>query len=48
MRDRRAQFLPVPWRASMKIDVDEERRRAEGLDNHFTLSGAFNLGLLDV
>lgn len=39
MRNRRAQFLPVPWRASMKLELDEERRREqEGLDNHFTLS----------
>ncbi|GAB1520904.1 hypothetical protein RhiTH_003993 [Rhizoctonia solani] len=39
MRNRRAQFLPIPWRASMKLELDEERRREqEGLDNHFTLA----------
>ncbi|CAE6351628.1 unnamed protein product [Rhizoctonia solani] len=39
MRNRRAQFLPIPWRASMKLEIDEERRRErEGLDNHFTLA----------
>ncbi|CAE6382343.1 unnamed protein product [Rhizoctonia solani] len=40
MRNRRAQFIPIPWRASMKLEIDEEERRAkQGLDNHFTLSG---------
>ncbi|CAE6432318.1 unnamed protein product [Rhizoctonia solani] len=39
MRNRRAQFIPIPWRASMKLEIDEEERRAkQGLDNHFTLS----------
>ncbi|QRV92658.1 phospholipase [Ceratobasidium sp. AG-Ba] len=39
MRSRRAQFLPVPWRASMKLALDEEVERArDGLDNRFTLS----------
>ncbi|CEL58527.1 putative phospholipase C1020,13c OS=Schizosaccharomyces pombe (strain 972 / ATCC 24843) GN=SPCC1020.13c PE=3 SV=1 [Rhizoctonia solani AG-1 IB] len=39
MRNRRAQFIPIPWRASMKLEIDEERRREqEGLDNHFTLA----------
>lgn len=40
MRNRRAQFLPVQWRASLKLDADEEQRREhEGLTNEFTLSG---------
>ncbi|KAL5632399.1 hypothetical protein ACGC1H_005381 [Rhizoctonia solani] len=39
LRNRRAQFIPIPWRASMKLELDEEERRAkQGLDNHFTLS----------
>ncbi|KAG8690205.1 hypothetical protein FRC09_012073 [Ceratobasidium sp. 395] len=39
MRSRRAQFIPVPWRASMKLGFDEELERSrDGLDNRFTLS----------
>ncbi|KAG8757079.1 hypothetical protein FRC11_004821, partial [Ceratobasidium sp. 423] len=39
MRNRRAQFIPIPWRASMKFEMDEEEKRAkQGLDNHFTLA----------
>ncbi|KAG9113863.1 hypothetical protein FRC07_007721, partial [Ceratobasidium sp. 392] len=39
MRSRRAQFIPVPWRASMKLGFDEEMERSrDGLDNRFTLS----------
>ncbi|CAE6504476.1 unnamed protein product [Rhizoctonia solani] len=39
MRNRRAQFLPIPWRASMKLEMDEEEKKAkQGLDNHFTLA----------
>ncbi|KAG8905484.1 hypothetical protein FRB99_008880 [Tulasnella sp. 403] len=38
MRDRRVQFLPVQWRASLKLDMDKELlKQREGLDNHFTL-----------
>ncbi|KAG9084852.1 hypothetical protein FRC06_003867 [Ceratobasidium sp. 370] len=39
MRSRRAQFIPVPWRASMKLALDHEvERERDGLDNRFTLS----------
>ncbi|KAG8944534.1 hypothetical protein FRC04_001756 [Tulasnella sp. 424] len=38
MRDRRVQFLPVQWRASLKLDLGEElAKQKEGLDNHFNL-----------
>ncbi|KAG9002630.1 hypothetical protein FRB90_011344, partial [Tulasnella sp. 427] len=38
MRDRRVQFLPVQWRASLKLDLGEElAKKKEGLDNHFNL-----------
>lgn len=37
MRNRRVQFLPVQWRASMKFDLDAEAQ-SQGHDNHFTLS----------
>lgn len=44
MRGRRIQFLPVQWRANLKLDVDEERRREDaGLDNEFTLNGMKNI-----
>lgn len=40
MRDRRVQFLAVQWRTSLKLDVDEEKRREDnGLDNEFSLAG---------
>lgn len=40
MRDRRVQFLPVQWRASLKLDLGEElQKQKEGLDNRFTLEG---------
>ncbi|KAG8740423.1 hypothetical protein FRC10_004346 [Ceratobasidium sp. 414] len=39
MRSRRPQFIPVPWRASMKLAFDQEaERERDGLDNRFTLS----------
>ncbi|KAG9077843.1 hypothetical protein FS749_010212, partial [Ceratobasidium sp. UAMH 11750] len=39
MRSRRAQFIPVPWRASMNLALDHElERERDGLDNRFTLS----------
>ncbi|KAG8931603.1 hypothetical protein FRC02_002478 [Tulasnella sp. 418] len=39
MKDSRIQFLPVQWRASLKLDVGEELAKArEGLDNRFTLA----------
>ncbi|KAG8888357.1 hypothetical protein FRB98_007932 [Tulasnella sp. 332] len=38
MRDKRVQFLPVQWRASLELDMgDELLKQREGLDNHFTL-----------
>ncbi|KAG9003236.1 hypothetical protein FRB93_011149 [Tulasnella sp. JGI-2019a] len=38
MREKRVQFLPVQWRASLKLDLgDELMKQREGLDNHFTL-----------
>lgn len=38
MRDRRVQFLPVQWRASLNLDLGEElAKQKEGLDNHFNL-----------
>lgn len=38
MRHRRVQFLPVQWRASLKLDLGEElAKQKEGLDNHFNL-----------
>lgn len=42
MRDRRVQFLPVQWRINLNLDTDEEQRReSAGLDNDFTLTGAW-------
>lgn len=42
MRDRRVQFLPVQWRASLNLDLGEElAKQKEGLDNHFNLEGKF-------
>lgn len=42
MRNRRVQFLPVQWRTNFQLNADEERRREDaGLDNDFTLNGAF-------
>lgn len=40
MRNRRVQFLPIQWRANLKLTLDEEREREhEGLDNKFSLAG---------
>ncbi|KAF8312978.1 hypothetical protein DL93DRAFT_1212391 [Clavulina sp. PMI_390] len=36
MRNRRVQFLPVQWRASMKFDLDAEAQ-SQGHENHYTL-----------
>lgn len=37
MRSRHLQFLPVPWRTSMKFDLDAEAQ-SQGHHNYFTLS----------
>ena len=39
MRSHNVQFLPIQWRANLKLDDQESRRRAEdGLDNRFSLA----------
>ncbi|KZT60687.1 hypothetical protein CALCODRAFT_492247 [Calocera cornea HHB12733] len=38
LRSHRVQFLPIQWRASLKIDErEEEARKKEGLDNAFSV-----------
>ena len=40
IRNKRVQFLPVQWRANLKLNVEEAKaRESEGLDNDFTLAG---------
>ncbi|KAF8516819.1 DDHD domain-containing protein, partial [Hysterangium stoloniferum] len=39
LREKQVQFLPVQWRAPLKLGDEEERnRQREGLDNSFTIS----------
>jgi hypothetical protein len=39
MRNRRIQFLPLQWRASFGLGIEEAQARdKEGLDNRFSLS----------
>jgi len=38
LRSHRVQFLPIQWRASLKIDEEEEdERKKDGLDNAFSV-----------
>jgi hypothetical protein len=42
LRDKQVQFLPIQWRAPLKLgDEAEQDRQREGLDNSFTISGAY-------
>ncbi|GJJ15605.1 hypothetical protein Clacol_009883 [Clathrus columnatus] len=39
LREKQVQFLPVEWRARLKLGEDEQRERErEGLDNSFTVA----------
>ena|SRR5882724_8975468 len=43
--NKQVQFLPVQWRATLKLGDDEMKdRERDGLDNTFSISGAFGAG----